>query len=379
MSLTKGDRQMNIEVPAVFPVSYQSLEQEAKKIMSKGAYGYVRSAASNEETLRKNTTAFEKWSILPRMLKNVADIDMSVTLGEHTYPYPIFIAPVGMQKLTHEEGELATARAAKTIGVPFIQSTVSSYSIEEIKAETVDSPKWFQLYWSRNEEVSFSMVERAESAGYEAIVVTVDTIMTGWRETDIATQFSPLKEGYGKANYESDPAFMHALGEKTDHESIIQSVLDNIHYPEMNWSHIAALAKRTSLRIYIKGILHPEDVQCAIEAGASGLIVSNHGGRQLDGTVAALDALPAVVKAANQKVPVVFDSGIRRGTDIVKALALGAAAVCIGRPYVYGLGIDGQAGVEKVLENLIEETRITMSLAGIERVKDLTQLKLIRE
>lgn len=371
---------MSIEIPtSVFPVSYQSLEEEAKKRMSKGAYGYVRSAASNEETLRKNTAAFEKWSILPRMLRNVAELDMSVTIGAHTYPYPIFIAPVGMQKLTHEDGELATARAAKSIGVPFIQSTVSSYSIEEIKTATADSPKWFQLYWSKNEKISFSMVERAEKAGYQAIVVTVDTIMTGWRETDIATQFSPLKEGYGKANYESDPAFMEALVEPVSNESIIQSILENIHYPEMNWAHIEALANRTSLPIYIKGILHPDDVQSAIEAGASGIIVSNHGGRQLDGTVAAIDALPAIVKAADRKVPVLFDSGIRRGTDVVKALALGAAAVCIGRPFVYGLGIDGQAGVEKVLENLIEETRITMSLAGIASVKDLPKLKLIRE
>ncbi|MBN6886027.1 lactate 2-monooxygenase [Cytobacillus horneckiae] len=368
---------MSVEAKS-FPVSFDALEQEAKEKMSTGAYGYVRSAASNEETLRKNAQGFEKLAIVPRMLRNVAAVDMSVTIGGRTYPYPIFLAPVGMQRLTHEEGELASARAAAAIGVPFTQSTVSSYALEEVKQATGDSPKWFQLYWSRNAEVSYSMVYRAEKAGYEAVVLTVDTVMTGWRETDLSTNFSPLKLGFGKANYEYDSVFMAALQAK-DEESIIQSVLENIHYPELNWSHVAELKKRTSLPIYIKGILHPEDAILAIENGVDGIIVSNHGGRQLDGIISAIDALPTIVQAVDGTIPVLFDSGIRRGTDVVKALALGAKAVFIGRPFIYGLAVGGQAGVEKVLENYIEETKITMSLAGISKASDLSSLKLIRE
>ncbi|MDQ0273545.1 alpha-hydroxy-acid oxidizing protein [Cytobacillus purgationiresistens] len=370
---------MSVELNAKsFPVSFAALEQEAKMKMSEGGYGYVRSGASHEETLQKNAQGFEKLSIVPRMLRDVADVDMSVTIGGRTYPFPVFLAPVGMQKLTHEEGELASARAAAAIGVPFVQSTVSSYSIEEIKAGTNSSPKWFQLYWSRNEQVTFSMVNRAEQAGYEAIVLTVDTVMTGWRETDIAADFSPLKLGFGKANYENDPAFMAAL-DNHENEAVIQSLLENIHYPNLNWSHVAELKKRTKLPIYIKGILHPEDAKLAVENGVDGIIVSNHGGRQLDGIISAIDALPSIVTEVDGAIPVLFDSGIRRGTDVVKALALGAKAVFIGRPFIYGLAVGGQTGVEKILENFIEETKITMSLAGISKVCDLPSIKLIRE
>jgi lactate 2-monooxygenase len=366
----------NIKSSDYFPITYKELEQEAKQKMSAGGFGYVRSGASNEETMRKNEESFSKLSFLPRFLNDVSNLDTSVQLFGRTYPYPIFLAPVGMQKLAHQEGEISSAKAAATHGVPFVLSTVASTSIEDVADATGDSPKWFQLYWSNNEEISFSMVKRAEEAGYEAIVLTIDTVMTGWRIEDMRSRFSPLKLGVGKANYETDLAFLRSL-ESQDTESIIQGILDNINTPTLNWKHVAALKERTSLPILLKGILHPEDARLAVENGIDGIIVSNHGGRQLDGVIAAIDALPLVVEEIKGAVPVLFDSGIRCGKDAVKALALGADAVFIGRPFIYGLAVDGQNGVEKVVANFIEETKITMALTGISSVKDLPTLKIV--
>ncbi|WP_077620301.1 alpha-hydroxy-acid oxidizing protein [Bacillus sinesaloumensis] len=360
-----------------FPVSFEELEAEAQKKMSVGEYGYVRSGAGGEETLRKNQESFKKFSILPRVLRNVSNVDTSINLFGRTYPHPFLLAPVGMLKLAHEEAELAVSKAAATYNVPFVQSTVSSYSIEDVAEVSGDSPKWFQLYWSNNKEVSFHMVKRAEEAGYEAIVLTVDTVMLGWREEDMKNRFSPLKLGFGKANYEQDSVFLASL-ENTDQDSIIQGILDNIFHPTLNWDDVAELKERTSLPIILKGILHPEDARLAILSGVDGLIVSNHGGRQLDGVVAAIDALPQVVEEVNGEIPVLFDSGIRRGSDIVKALRLGADAVLIGRPFVYGLAVAGQTGVEKVINNFIQDTKVSIALAGASSIQDLSTIKLVK-
>ncbi|KAA0948883.1 alpha-hydroxy-acid oxidizing protein [Sporosarcina sp. ANT_H38] len=342
--------------------------------MSPGAFGYIQSGAGSEETLRKNVSSFSKFSIVPRFLNDVSTLDTSVKLFGRTYPYPLLIAPVGMQKIAHEDGEIATAKAAAVYGIPFIQSTVSGYSIEEVAEATSDSPKWFQLYWSStNAEIGYSMVKRAEEAGFEAIVLTVDTVMMGWREEDVRNQYSPLKQGFGKANYETDPVFLTSIP-TNDFDSIIQGMLDNIYHPTLSWAQVAELKKRTSLPILLKGILHPEDAKLAIENNIDGIIVSNHGGRQLDGVIASIDALPAIVEAVKGKIPVLFDSGIRRGTDIVKAVALGADAVLLGRPFVYGLAVDGQKGVEKVLENFLQEMKVSISLSGVTNLKDLRNL-----
>ncbi len=364
----------NIDPTESFPISFEELEAAAKEKMSTGAFGYIQSGASGEETLRKNVYSFSKFSIVPRFLNDVSTLDTSVTLFGRTYPYPLLIAPVGVQKIAHEDGEIGTAKAAATIGIPFIQSTVSSYSIEQIAHATGDSPKWFQLYWSSaNEEIGFSMVKRAEEAGYEAIVLTIDTVMLGWRENDVRNHYSPLKLGFGKANYETDPVFLTSIP-TNDFDSIIQGIQDNIYHPTLSWAQVAELKKRTSLPILLKGILHPEDAKLAIENGVDGIIVSNHGGRQLDGVIASIDALPAIVKAVGGRIPVLLDSGVRRGTDIVKALALGADAVLIGRPFVYGLAVDGQRGVEKVLENILQEMKVSISLSGIRNLKDIRNL-----
>ncbi|MCG7336894.1 alpha-hydroxy-acid oxidizing protein [Sporosarcina sp. ACRSM] len=367
----------NIDPSESFPVSFEQLETAAQAKMGTGAFGYVHSGAGREETLQKNVSSFSKYAIVPRFLNDVTELDTSVQLFGRTYATPLFVAPVGVQKIAHEDGEIATAQAAASLGIPFIQSTVSSYSIEEVKEVTGDSPKWFQLYWSsQNADISYSMVQRAEAAGYEAIVLTVDTVMLGWREEDVNNQYSPLMQGFGKANYVNDPVFMASLPNDDD-DSIIQGIVDNIYHPSLSWKQVAELKKKTSLPILLKGILHPEDAKLAIENGIDGIIVSNHGGRQLDGVIASIDALRDVVEAVEEKIPVLFDSGIRRGSDVVKALALGADAVLVGRPFVYGLAVGGQQGVEKVLSNILQEMKVTISLSGFTSVRDLRNVTIV--
>ncbi|HSJ37717.1 MAG TPA: alpha-hydroxy acid oxidase [Planococcus sp. (in: firmicutes)] len=361
-----------------FPLTHEDWEASAKQKMQAHKFGHIRSGAGAEETLRRNRSAFSKWAILPRVLKDVSSIDTSITLFGHTYKHPFLLAPIGMQQLAHEEGDLASVRAAAKWEVPFITSTVSSYSLEDIAEAAVDNPRWFQLYWSNDEAISFSMLKRAEQAGYEAIVVTVDTVMLGWREEDLRNGFSPLRAGVGKANYVNDPAFMASLPDTTD-DSIIQGILRNVYHPSFDWKKIEKIKQATTLPVLLKGILHPDDAILAVEAGIDGIIVSNHGGRQLDGVAASLDALPLVAKAVGGRIPILLDSGIRRGTDLVKALALGADAVLLGRPYIYGLAANGQAGVEQVLDNFIEETRVSLALAGISKITDLSSVELIRE
>lgn len=380
MSITKNSDFYinNMTSASAVPFSMDDLEQAAKQKLDPAAFGYIQSGSGAEETLRKNKASFEKYSILPTYLNDVSGLDTRVELFGETYEHPFLLAPVGMMKICHTDGDLAVARAAARNGVPFIQSTVSSYSIEGVAEASADNPKWFQLYWSNYKPISYSMVERAENAGYKAIVLTIDTPMFGWRETDMKNKFSPLKEGYGKANYVSDNVFLSTLADDHD-ETVIKEILNNIHHPTLNWQDIAALKRKTSLPVLLKGILNPADAKKAIEMGIDGIIVSNHGGRQLDGVISGLDALPAVAKEVNGRLPVLLDSGIRRGADVVKAIALGADAVLIGRPYVYGLAIDGQAGVEQVLSNFIQDIRVSLALAGASSMEEAKQVMVIKE
>lgn len=360
-----------------FPISFEELENKAKQTLSAPAFSYIFSGAGGEETVRKNAAAFEKYSIFPRFLHDVSNIDPGITLFGRTYPSPLLLSPVGVLKLANEMGDIAAARAAAKHQIPFIQSTVSSCSIEDVAQATNGSPKWFQLYWSNQEEISFNMVKRAEKAGYEAIVLTVDTITLGWREADMRHGFSPLALGYGQGNYESDKVFLSTL-EKYDSEAILQGIIDNINHPALNWRHVAKLKERTSLPILLKGILHPEDALLAIEHGVDGIIVSNHGGRQLDGVISSIDALPDIVKSVNGQIPVLYDSGIRRGIDALKVLALGADAVLIGRPFVYSLAVGGEAGVHQCLTNFLQDLQTSMMLAGVSNLKELRNLKIVR-
>lgn len=375
---TDGDLLLkNITAQAPFPICFADLEKAVAEKIAAGPFGYIRSGAGGEQTLHNNRAAFEKYSIVPRFLNDVSNVDTSIHLFGKTYPTPLLFAPVGMNGMVHDEGELAVVRAAQHLNIPYIQSTVSTYALEEVAEAAPTATKWFQLYWSTNEEIAFSMATRAEAAGFEAIVLTIDTVMLGWREEDMRNQFSPLKLGYAKGNYMNDPVFTASLPDDS-FESYVQGVLQNVFHPTLNWEHVRELKRRTNLPILLKGILHAEDAKLAIDNGIDGIIVSNHGGRQLDGVIGSLDALPAIVEIVNGQIPIILDSGVYRGMDALKALALGADAVAIGRPFVYGLALDGQQGVEKVMTNLYDELKVSIALAGVTSVKGLRNITLVK-
>ncbi|MFC3041086.1 alpha-hydroxy-acid oxidizing protein [Virgibacillus xinjiangensis] len=366
----------SIDAEGNFPISVEDMESAAKQAMPAPAFSYIASGAGGEDTARKNTDAFKKYSIIPRLLNDVSNLDTSITMLGRIYPNPFLLAPIGVLKLADEQGDLAVARAAANSNVPFIQSTVSSYSIENIAQAASGSSKWFQLYWAKDEEISFNMVKRAEDAGYEAIVLTIDTITLGYREKDLYHRFSPLAQGYGQGNFESDPVFLSKL-EEIHSRTIVESIVDNINYPALDWEHVKELKRRTSLPILLKGILHPEDALRAIRYGVDGIIVSNHGGRQLDGVISSIDALPEIVKVVDGQIPILFDSGVRRGIDALKVLAFGADAVLLGRPYVYSLAAGGEKGVERFLANFLQDFQTSMMLSGVKNIEELRQMKIV--
>ncbi|MBP1155729.1 MULTISPECIES: alpha-hydroxy-acid oxidizing protein [unclassified Paenibacillus] len=359
------------------PVSFEDWVQKAKDILADGPFDYIVGGAGAEETLAANVKAFSRWAIVPRMMRDVSKRSVQITLFDEQLRAPVLLAPVGMQAIAHPDGELATAKAAAAAGVPLIVSTVSSYSLEQIAQSMGEAPRWFQLYWSNDREVSASMVNRAEAAGYSAIVLTVDTIMQGWKRRDLRNGYSPLREGKGLANYIQDPVFCSRLSEVTP-EKAVEEIFRSIYHPALNWADIAFLRKHTRLPILLKGILHPEDAKLALEHGVDGIIVSNHGGRQLDGAISALDALPRIAEVVTGRIPVLLDSGVRTGSDVVKAIALGANAVLIGRPFMLGLAVAGEQGVASVLDTVLGELDVSMALSGSNTIADLDQRILTR-
>jgi isopentenyl diphosphate isomerase/L-lactate dehydrogenase-like FMN-dependent dehydrogenase len=348
------------------PVPLSLLEQKAKEILSPPAYDYVAGGAGGEDTMRANREAFYRWRIVPRMLREVSHRDLNVELLGTRFPAPVILAPVGVQGIIHGEAEVATARAAASLGLPFVLSTVSSRSIEEVAQSTGNALRWFQLYWGKNPELTASMLGRAERAGYKALVVTLDTSMLAWRERDLQHAYLPFILGQGLANYFSDPVFRALLPQPPEQNpaAAIQLWSSLFSNTTLTWNDIPFLRQHTRLLIILKGILHPADAARALEARVDAIIVSNHGGRQVDGAVAALDALPAVVREINGRIPVLFDSGIRRGADVFKALALGAKAVLLGRLYMWGLAVAGEQGVRDVLLNLLADLDLTLALSG---------------
>jgi lactate 2-monooxygenase len=357
------------------PHSFSILEKLASESLEKGPFTYVHSGSGNESTLRANVNAFEKWHIVPRILNDVSIRDTSTQILGTTFPSSFAIAPVGVQSIFHPDGELASARAAAHHGVPFIASTLSSYSLEEIATNLGNTPRWFQLYWSKDVELALSMVKRAEVAGYSAIVITVDTALLGNRERDLNNGYSPLKLGKGSANYLHDPVFRSRLESQTstDDRDVIGKIVDVIFNPSLTWDDLRTIKNHTSLPILLKGILHEEDARKALHYGVDGLIVSNHGGRQLDGCISSLEALPPIAEVIQGKMPILLDSGIRRGSDVIKARALGASAVLLGRPFVYGLAVAGEKGVRHVLKDLINDIDISLTLAGLSSMKQVDQ------
>ena len=361
-----------------FPVGWRDLEAAALAAMTPQARGYVSGGAGGEDTMRANREAFDRWRLVPQMLKGVpASRDLSTTVLGTAMPAPVLLAPIGVLGIVHEDRELAVARAAASMGVPMILSTAATSTMEEV-AE-VGGTRWYQLYWPKSRELAASFVQRAEKAGYDAVVFTLDTWQLGWRPRDLDTAYLPFLKGQGIQQYLADPVFRSML-EKSPEDDPMSAVLlwsQQFANPTLTWHDLAWLREQTSLPIVLKGVQHPDDARRAVDAGVGAIVCSNHGGRQVDGAVGSLDALPGVVDAAGD-LPVLFDSGIRTGADAVKALALGATAVLLARPYVYGLTLGGEEGVRHVLRTFLADLDLQLGLSGHASVAELSRDALVR-
>ena len=387
------------------PTSWRGLEDAARRAMSRAAWAYVAGSAGTESTAAANHAAFERWRIVPRVLRDVAERDLSIELFGHRYPTPLLASPVGVIGLVHRDSDVGVARAAASVGVPYILSTQASTPMEVTAAAMGGAPFWYQLYWSSSRDVVASMVGRAESAGAQAIAVTLDTHSLGWRPRDLDLGYLPFAHGLGIAQYTSDPAFLRLVAEHRSSgptpritpatirtlvdmtrnfpgpfwgnlrspapRAAVDVFLETFPHSNLTWDDIAWLRTITGLPIVLKGVQHPDDAARAVAEGLDGVIVSNHAGRQLDHAVGSLDALPGVVAAVDGRLPVLFDSGVRSGADILVALAIGASAVCVGRAYAYGLAIAGEAGAREVFRNLIAEFDISLALAGLRSIPEI--------
>jgi isopentenyl diphosphate isomerase/L-lactate dehydrogenase-like FMN-dependent dehydrogenase len=367
------------EVPE-HPVALAELARLAQQTGDPQAIDYVAGGAGSEDTMRANEAAFRRWRIVPRMLRDVAARDLSATVLGTPVPAPVGLAPIGVQAIVHPEGELASARAAATVGLPMAVSTMSTLPMEEVAAAG-DGPKWFQLYWPTDRDLAASFLSRAEAAGYEAVIVTLDTFLPGWKPRDLQRGWQPFLQGVGIANYLSDPVFRARLDKppEEDPQAAIGAFVGVFTNPRLTWEDLEFLRSRTTLPIALKGILHADDARAAREHGMDAVVVSNHGGRQIDGAIASLEALPAIVDAVGGELEVLVDSGVRSGADIVKALALGAEAVLVGRPYVWGLAVGGEAGVVAVMRGLLAELDLTLGLSGHTTPDQLHPGVLVRE
>ncbi|HTU97040.1 MAG TPA: alpha-hydroxy-acid oxidizing protein [Solirubrobacteraceae bacterium] len=372
-------RGMGGEVPG-HPVAWAALAAEAERVADAQGWGYLAGGAGTEDTMRANEAAFRRWRIVPRMLRDVSARDLSRTVLGTECPAPVGLAPVGVQTIVHADGERASARAAAEVGLPMTVSTMSTATMEEIAAAG-DGPKWFQLYWPTDRELAASFLDRAEAAGYRAVIVTLDTFLPGWKPRDLQRGWQPFLQGVGITNYLADPVFRARLDKppEEDPQAVVGEFVGVFTNPRLTWEDLEFLRSRTTLPIALKGILHPEDARAAREHGMDAVVVSNHGGRQVDGAIASLDALPAIVDAVGDDLDVLLDSGVRSGADVVKALALGADAVLLGRPYIWGLAVGGEAGVLAVLRALLAELDLTIGLSGHTGPDQLTPAVLVRE
>jgi isopentenyl diphosphate isomerase/L-lactate dehydrogenase-like FMN-dependent dehydrogenase len=348
------------------PTDLTRLEDLVAGRLGPGPAGYVIGSAGSGSTARANRAALERWRIVPRMLRDVQQRDLSVRVLGRRLPAPLALAPVGVLSILHPDAEPAAARAAAAHGVPFIASSAAGTTMEQIAEAAGDGERWFQLYWPRDREVTESFLARAKASGYSALFVTLDTWLLAWRPRDLDQAYLPFLHGVGTANYFADPAFRAGLAKpvEEDRDAAVLHFARMFADPTKTWSDLAFLREHWDGPIVLKGILHPDDARRAADVGMDGIVVSNHGGRQVNGSIAALDALPAIAAAVGDRLEVLFDSGIRTGDDIVKALALGARAVLLGRPYAYGLALDGQSGVDHVIRCLLAELDLTLALSG---------------
>ncbi len=406
--------------PAV-PTDGTRLEEAARTVMSRRGFAYVAGSAGSEAGARANRAAFDRWRVVPRLLVDTSERDLGVEVLGRRHATPLLVSPVGVLSAAHADADLAVARAARGASVTPVLSTQASVPMETVAEALAGSPFWYQLYWSRDDDLAASLVHRAEACGAEALVVTLDTAYLGWRPRDLDLGHLPFARGEGIAQYTSDPVFARLVAERVAAASArpaepsprptptavrtllamsrnhpggtrdnlrspvpraaVETFLDVFSRPSLTWADLPRLRELTSLPVVLKGVLHPDDATRALDLGVDGLWVSNHGGRQVDRTVAALDALPGVVAAARERspgTPVLFDSGVRTGVDALVALALGATAVGIGRPHVYGLALAGEEGVGEVLRNIAAELDLTAALTGVRTLADLTPDLLVR-
>ncbi|KKY37174.1 putative fmn-dependent dehydrogenase [Diaporthe ampelina] len=374
--------------PPVVTTNPNGLEAQARKAMQPGPFNYIYGAAGEAATMEANRLAFRQWKIIPRVLRPTVPRDLGVELFGKKYPSPVVMAPVGVQAAYHQDRELGVAEACAELGVPFTFSTASTSTIEEVAAATAEpqSDRWFQLYWPQDDEITASLLGRARAGGYSVLVVTLDTFTLAWRPLDLDGGFLPFVQGTGIEVGLSDPVFRRKFAAANDGESpednpllaaqawIREAFSGHAH----SWEDLALLRKHWDGPIVLKGILSAEDARMAARHGVDGIIVSNHGGRQLDGAVPSLEVLPEIVDAVGNEVTVLFDSGIRTGADIVKALSLGAKAVMVGRPVMYGLGIAGKEGAKHVLAGLLAELDQTLGLCCVRSVAELNRGMLRR-
>jgi len=412
------------------PVAAAALEAAARKALSAEAFAYIAGGAGAERTMAANRAAFDRWQVWPRPARDVAARDLSIEFLGRRRPTPLLLAPLGVMEMAHRDADLAVARAAASVGVPYALSNQASFPMEEVRDAALNAARLFQLYWSASDDLNASLLRRAEASGCEAIVITLDTHLLGWRTRDLDLAYLPFTRGMGIAQYTSDPVFQQLVRERvrpsagsekgTDadggdpstgsgtgekvkltpqtiaagvkiarkgapltgaglRESLrsplpraaVETFLDVFSTPALTWEDLAKARAWTSLPIILKGIVHPDDAIRALDVGMDGIWISNHGGRQIDQSVPTLAVLPTIAERVAGRVPIVFDSGVRQGSDAVIALALGATAVAIGRPYAYGLAIAGEEGVREVLRNILAELDITLGLSGHASIEDL--------
>src|SRR6478736_426717 len=394
------------------PVDSDALERAARKALSAEAFAYIAGGAGAERTVASNRAAFGRWQVWPRPLRDVSSRDLSIDLFGVRRPTPLLLAPLGVMEMAHVDADLAVARAAASLGVPYTLSNQASFPMEAVADAAPDGSRLFQLYWSASDELNASLLRRAEASGCEAVVVTLDTHLLGWRTRDLDLAYLPFTRAMGIAQYSSDPVFQQLVRERVREKSMdaatesappvkvtpkavaaglriarkgaavtgsssvrenlrsplpraaVETFLDVFSTPALTWDDLAKARQWTSLPIILKGIVHPDDAIRALDAGVDGIWISNHGGRQVDQSVPTLEVLPTIAERVAGRVPIVFDSGVRQGSDVFIALALGATAVALGRPYAYGLGIAGEAGVREVVRNVLAELDITLGLSG---------------
>jgi lactate 2-monooxygenase len=378
------------KLPLISP-DWSKLEQQAAEKMAPDARSYIIGGAGLQKTIGNNRSGFDKYKIVPRMLRNVENRDTSTEILGVPVPSPFFLCPIGVAEMVHPDGDLAIAQGAAPTGIPYVFSNQASVQMEICAKGMGETPFFFQLYWSKSRELVANLVRRAETCGAKGIVLTLDTTLLGWRTQDLDIGFLPFLQGKGIKQYTTDPVFMKLAVELTQKENLENLAMDSPEFKKLlgrncvrlftqiytnsttTWEDLSFLRTLTKLPIILKGILHPDDARLAVEYGMDGIIVSNHGGRQVDGAISTIEALPAIVAAVNKRIPVLLDSGIRSGADMFKALALGADAVGLGRPHIYGLTLAGAAGVTEVIRQLQADFELTMALAGCKNVSEINK------